>query len=65
MDTSAFAATLDGIFAGSPADGVHADPRFTAITAELAAAGTRTRSRTRTASRPRASTTAAGTSGMP
>jgi predicted O-methyltransferase YrrM len=42
VDTSAFAATLDGIFAGSPADGVHADPRFTAITAELAAAGART-----------------------
>lgn len=65
MDTSAFAATLDGIFAGSPADGVHADPRFIAITAELAAAGARTPFGDEDGVRPRASTTAAGTSGMP
>ncbi len=36
MDTSAFAAALDGIFAGPLADGLPADPRFTAITADVA-----------------------------
>ncbi|HEV7653776.1 MAG TPA: class I SAM-dependent methyltransferase [Mycobacteriales bacterium] len=36
MDTSAFAAALDGLFDGPLADGVPADPRFTAITAEVA-----------------------------
>jgi hypothetical protein len=36
VDTSAFAAALDGLFAGPLADGVPADPRFTEITAEVA-----------------------------
>ncbi len=36
MDTSAFAAALDGVFAGPLADGLPADPRFTAITADVA-----------------------------
>jgi hypothetical protein len=36
VDTSAFAAALDGLFAGPLTDGVPADPRFTAITAEVA-----------------------------
>jgi hypothetical protein len=36
VDTSAFAAALEGIFAGPLADGVPADPRFTAITADVA-----------------------------
>jgi predicted O-methyltransferase YrrM len=36
VDTSAFAAALDGQFAGPLADGVPADPRFTEITADVA-----------------------------
>jgi hypothetical protein len=36
VDTSAFAATVDGVFAGPLADGVPTDPRFTAITADVA-----------------------------
>ena len=36
MDTWAFAAALDGVFAGPLADGVPADPRFTAIAADVA-----------------------------
>jgi hypothetical protein len=36
VDTSAFAAALDGLFAGPLADGVPADPRFAAITADVA-----------------------------
>jgi hypothetical protein len=36
VDTSAFAAALDGLFTGPLADGVPADARFAAITAEVA-----------------------------
>lgn len=36
MDTSAFAAALDGLFDGPLADGVPADPRFAEITADVA-----------------------------
>jgi hypothetical protein len=36
VDTSAFAAAVDGVFAGPLADGVPTDPRFTAITADVA-----------------------------
>lgn len=36
MDTSAFAAALDGLFDGPLADGVPADPRFLSITEEVA-----------------------------
>jgi hypothetical protein len=36
VDTSAFAAALDGLFDGPLADGVPADPRFAAITEDVA-----------------------------